>query len=442
MPRQNNNSIDALIAIAAQASDQIMLISEAGYQRYLQVQMDRSLGVRTFDRAALTPEQHGAVSVFRMEGVLVQRAEWYDECDGTALAEQILAARHDENVQSGILFVDSPGGHCAATPAVAAAIDAFAAEKPIVSQVGRYCCSAAYWIAARTNKIYAGPTSEVGNIGVKSLLYDFSQYFKEMGVEPVDTTTGALKSIGTLGTPVTDAQREFLRERVDFWMAKFKTAVVTGRKFTDDEWSAVSDGRWAPGEVAITLRLVDGLQLFHATLSGLSSGGDHSKKGKAKAMSTPNDDNAPKAATIQELEKAMPKASPDFLLAQIKASATMAEATLAWANHCAAELEKANADKTASDARAEKAEKDLAAANAGGGKGGAAPPKKAPGLGTVTKATGESEEEEASGGDADYRTMAKTLAKEKGIPYSAACLEIKRRHPEARAAFIGKPLAG
>lgn len=443
MPRPNN-SIDALLAITAQASDQIMLISEAGYQRYLQTQIERGHGVRKFERAAATTEQHGAVSVFRLEGVLVQRAEWYDECDGTALAEQILAASRDENVKSGILFVESPGGQCAATPGVAAAIDAFAAAKPIVTQVGQCCCSAAYWLAARTHKIYAGPTSEVGNIGVKSLLYDFSEYFKEMGVLPVDTTTGAIKSIGTLGTPVTDAQREFLRERVDFWMAKFKTAVITGRQFTDEEWSAVSDGRWAPGEVAITLRLIDAVQLFHTTLSGLSSGGDHSKKGKVKAMShTADTDNTPKAATLAELKKNFPKASAEFREAQLEAGATLAEAGVNYANTLQADLDKANAATTAAEDRADKAEKTAATAATAPGKGTkTTPAKKVDGLGTGAKSQGESEEEEASGGGVDYRAMAQTLAKERSISYRAACQEIKRRHPEARAAFIGKPLPG
>ena len=51
------------------------------------------------------------------------------------------------------------------------------------------------------------------------------------------------------------------------------------------------------------------------------------------------------AATIAELKAAFPKADADFIIAQIEAGATIAQATTAWATELTARLEKSESEK-------------------------------------------------------------------------------------------------
>ena len=149
-------------------------------------------------------------------------------------------------------------------------------------------------------------------------------------------------------------------------------------------------------------------------------------------MSSENTAPEAKPATIAELKKEFPEAGSDFYMEQIEASATMTQATKAYANQMREQLA---AEKTAREA----AEKDAADAKAkvekGASQNGGQKPAQVRGSKPVAAATVEASEE----GPVDYYQMASDYQKEKKCRWSEACLEIKRRHPESRATFGAPP---
>lgn len=108
------------------------------------------------------------VAVIPVQGALFPRANLFSEISGAysveMLARDLNAAQTNPDVKAVVLQIDSPGGHTTMINEFAAQIKAF--DKPIVSYVVGQAASAAYWIAAASDKIYLDSTAIVGSIGV------------------------------------------------------------------------------------------------------------------------------------------------------------------------------------------------------------------------------------------------------------------------------------
>lgn len=108
------------------------------------------------------------VAVIPIQGALFPRANLFSEISGAysveMLARDLNAAQTNPDVKAVVFQIDSPGGHTTMINEFAAQIKAF--DKPIVSYVVGLAASAAYWIAAASDKIYLDSTAMVGSIGV------------------------------------------------------------------------------------------------------------------------------------------------------------------------------------------------------------------------------------------------------------------------------------
>jgi signal peptide peptidase SppA len=408
-------SIQSLAALVHALQD---AISEGGLHDHLNGRLLARHSQR--QSAALQAERQGGIAVFTVNGVLSPEPEWYDETSSKALAEQFRLAAADDEIASGVMLIKSPGGYSIGMIDLANAAAEFAAAKPLVAHVDQMCCSAAYWLASQARSIYASIDAEIGSIGVRNLVYDFSKYFAELGVEAVATDTGPFKSLGVMGAPVTEAQRGWLKERVDLVMKDFTAAVRTGRKMSEEEFAAVGTGRTWWGEEAVALKLIDGIQTTKQTMASLAA--SSTSKVRSKSMSAEND-NTPKAATLQELKAELPEATSDFLVAQQMAGATLPQAMKAWNTQLAAELKASKEAAAASEEKAKAAEAKAAATPAPG-----TAKKPVVGLGDAPGG-------EEAAADLDFREMAAAYQEKHKCRWSEATLAIKKKYPEAREAF-------
>jgi len=109
----------------------------------------------------------------------------------------------------------------------------------------------------------------VGSIGVKLMLYDFSQAFENEGVKAIPIDTGEFKSAGEMGTEITEEQQADFQRIVDRFFDGFINAVMRGRNMSEESVRAVADGRVFIGQEAVDSNLVDGIQTLRETLSNL-----------------------------------------------------------------------------------------------------------------------------------------------------------------------------
>ncbi|WP_419907454.1 S49 family peptidase [Hoeflea sp.] len=86
--------------------------------------------------------------------------------DDSELIERLDTIRKNERARALIIRLQSPGGTSYGGEALYKAVQAVAADKPVVAEVRSLAASAAYMVACGGDYIVAGDTSIVGSIGV------------------------------------------------------------------------------------------------------------------------------------------------------------------------------------------------------------------------------------------------------------------------------------
>lgn len=231
---------------------------------------------------------NGDIAVIDISAPMVKRESiWtrYGLLTSTeAVGNALRVAQGDPKIRGAVLRMDTPGGTVDGQHKLIGAIEDFKKAKPIVTQVDGMAASAGYWAASKTNAIYSGPGDEVGSIGVRLMLYDYSRYFAAAGVEAIPIDTGEFKSAGAMGTKITDAQKEDFQRQVDNYFQDFYGDVRRGRKLSDAKAKAVADGRMFIAREAVDNGLIDGVQGLDETIRQLRRGAGRSTQA-AKARS-------------------------------------------------------------------------------------------------------------------------------------------------------------
>lgn len=96
----------------------------------------------------------------------------------------------DPNVKAILEYVNSPGGAVFGTAELAGV--KLTAKKLIYSLVEGLCCSAAQWIAATSNKVFATSVNCMfGSIGTMTTYSSTKKYYADLGIEIVDVYSKA-----------------------------------------------------------------------------------------------------------------------------------------------------------------------------------------------------------------------------------------------------------
>ena len=182
-----------------------------------------------------------------------------------ASAENIVLAMRSALEDSGskalVLVINSPGG----SPVQAGIINdeihrlKTVYHKPIYAVVEESCASAAYYIAAATDKIYVDKASIVGSIGVLMDGFGFTGLMDKMGVERRLMTAGENKGFLDPFSPQTEAQRKHAQSMLNQIHVQFIEAVKKGRGDRLKETPEMFSGLFWSGQQAVELGLADGM---------------------------------------------------------------------------------------------------------------------------------------------------------------------------------------
>jgi protease-4 len=184
---------------------------------------------------------------------------------GDASAESIVAAMRsameDNGAQGIVLLINSPGGSPVQAGIINDEIRRLKAKykKPIYAVVEESCASAAYYIAAATDRIYVDKASIVGSIGVLMDGFGFTGLMDKLGVERRLLTAGENKGFLDPFSPQTEKQRAFAQQMLDQIHKQFIDAVKQGRGKRLKESPELFSGLFWTGQQAIDLGLADQL---------------------------------------------------------------------------------------------------------------------------------------------------------------------------------------
>ena len=187
-----------------------------------------------------------------------------DEADASAnmIVGGLRDAFESKNAQAIILAINSPGGspvHAGYVYDEIMRLKALHPNKKVYAVISDLGASAAYYIAAAADEIYADKASLVGSIGVISASFGFDQVMKTVGVDRRVITAGTNKAFLDPYQPAKASDIEFWQQSLNIIHKQFIMQVKNGRgdrlKDSEDLFSGLI---WS-GEQALDMGLIDGL---------------------------------------------------------------------------------------------------------------------------------------------------------------------------------------
>ena len=183
------------------------------------------------------------------------------EASAEFLVASLRAAFEDEGSQGVVLLINSPGG----SPVHAGMINDELRrlkekhKKPVYAVVEDSCASAAYYIAAATDRIFVDKASIVGSIGVLMDGFGFVGLMDKLGVERRLMTAGENKGFLDPFSPQTPQQKAFAQSMLNQVHRQFIDVVKAGRGDRLKDSPELFSGLFWTGQQAIDLGLADQL---------------------------------------------------------------------------------------------------------------------------------------------------------------------------------------
>ena len=189
--------------------------------------------------------------------------------EARALARTFRQLKDDEDVEAVVFRVDSPGGSALAADVAAQAVRECAAEKPVIVSQGTVAASGGYLISTYADRIFAGPNTVTGSIGVIGLwVYDDGLLSDKAGFSYDVVQRGARAELFSpyrvplLGLPLPtrkldEAELARARSLIEQSYDDFVGQVAAGRDTSEAYVRSVAEGRVYSGTAGRQRGLVD-----------------------------------------------------------------------------------------------------------------------------------------------------------------------------------------
>lgn len=177
------------------------------------------------------------------------------------VATGLRGAFSDKNTKGIILRINSPGGSPVQASYIYNEIMRLKKTRPdikVYAVCTDLCASAAYYVAAAADEIYANPASMVGSIGVLFNGFGFVDGMQKLGIERRLLTSGEHKGLMDPFSPVQTYDKEHLQTMLDSVHDMFIQDVRQGRGNRLHETPDLFSGTVWTGEQAKKLGLIDG----------------------------------------------------------------------------------------------------------------------------------------------------------------------------------------
>jgi protease IV len=211
------------------------------------------------------PDTQG-VSVIRMEGTMVTGEAYDSETIGSeVVGRELREAADDPMVDAIVLRVNSPGGTPAAAQEIIGDLEYAKTKKPVVVSMGDMGTSAAYYVSAHADRIYANPDTFTAGVGVIWKFSDISNWMEKEGYNLTVVKSGSKKDMGSTARPISDDEQAYAQQIVSESFENFITDVTTQRVIARSD---IDDGRMIRGADAVKINVIDELGNLNDAIDG------------------------------------------------------------------------------------------------------------------------------------------------------------------------------
>jgi protease-4 len=206
------------------------------------------------------------ITVIRMEGTMVTgQASGPDTIGSEVVGGELRDAADDPMVEAIVLRVNSPGGTPAAAQEIIRDLNYAKSKKPVVVSMGDMGTSAAYYVSAHADRIYANPDTFTAGVGVVWKFSDISRWNEKEGYNVSIVKSGSKKDMGATSRPISDAEQEYAQKVVNDSFELFITDVISQRMIARSE---IEDGRIIRGADAVGLNIIDEIGNLNDAIDG------------------------------------------------------------------------------------------------------------------------------------------------------------------------------
>jgi len=260
-PRTAENALDVGLI---DALGQVVEAREAALERA--GDDAREMDVFAYARAAGRAFDDGPViALIAGQGAVLTGAQpvtYFGDSGGfysDTLAEAILDAAEDDDVQAIVFRIDSPGGSPIASDQIWHAVErAKEAGKPVVVSFATVAASGGYYVAAGADAIVAQPTTITGSIGVYGGKLVLDEAFDRVGFNIEPLSVGGDFTLAYSGVQsFTDDQRQAYHDMLAETYEDFTSRVASGRNLDLDVVLENARGRVWTGADAMEIGLID-----------------------------------------------------------------------------------------------------------------------------------------------------------------------------------------
>lgn len=198
------------------------------------------------------------IGVIELKGMIVTSEE---------VLSNLTSFRHNQNIKSIILRIDSPGGAVGASQEIFEEVKRTNEVKPVVASMGSMGASGGYYAALGAEKIMANPGTMTGSIGVIVKFPNLAGLFEKIGYKSEVIKSGAMKDVGAPNRALSEEERALMQGLIDNVYNQFVQAVVENRTLTEEIVRKLADGRIYSGEQAFEAGLIDELGNFTDAIS-------------------------------------------------------------------------------------------------------------------------------------------------------------------------------
>lgn len=211
-------------------------------------------------------EDTQGVSIVRMEGTMVTGDYTDAEIVGSeVVGRELREAADDPMVEAIVLRVNSPGGTPAAAQEIIGDLEYAKSRKPVVVSMGDVGTSAAYYVSAHADRIYANPDTFTAGIGVVWKFSDISRWMEKEGYNVSVIKSGSKKDMGSTSRPLSGEEEQYAQLVVTESFENFITDVTAQRVISRSD---IEDGRVIRGADAVKINVVDELGNLNDAIEG------------------------------------------------------------------------------------------------------------------------------------------------------------------------------
>jgi protease-4 len=178
------------------------------------------------------------------------------------IVKQLVDFKKDDRIKAIILRVNSPGGGVAPSQEIYREVRKTITTKRVIASIGSLAASGGYYVASAADKIVASPGTITGSIGVIMEFVQLEDLLKKLGIGMEVLKSGEFKDIGSPHRPMSEREKELIRNLLLEIQRQFVEAVAQGRNIPVESVQEIADGRILSGAQSKELGLVDQLGNF------------------------------------------------------------------------------------------------------------------------------------------------------------------------------------